>query len=167
MANEICQSCKKAPATIHMTDIVKGKAMERHYCAACAQKEGIDVSAHQTLLSGLAEAVKGSGAEEQDFLCPRCGLKYSEFRRRGRLGCGDCYRTFRDGLIPLLERIHGNVQHLGRVPAQAGVRMEAQRELIELKRELTRAVQREEYEKAAEVRDRIRQVEERSGRGND
>ncbi|MCU0726323.1 MAG: UvrB/UvrC motif-containing protein [Planctomycetes bacterium] len=167
MSNEICQSCKKAPATIHMTEIVKGKKRELHYCEACAEKAGLDISTPQSLLSSLAEPAHGSGGEEKDFVCPRCSLRYSEFRRRGRLGCGDCYQTFREGLVPLLERIHGNVQHLGRIPARAGARVESQRELTELKRELTRAVQREEYERAAEIRDRIRKAEERSGRGND
>lgn len=165
MAHELCQSCQKNPATIHLTEIVKGKKREAHYCEECAQKEGIDTSTPQSLLSSLADPAKQVGGEEREVTCPRCGLKYSEFRRRGRLGCGDCYRAFREGLTPLLERIHGNVQHVGRIPQQAGEHLKAERELIELKRELTRAVQREEYERAAELRDRIRQIEELGARG--
>jgi protein arginine kinase activator len=106
------------------------------------------------------DAAKGSAGDEVELRCPRCGLSYSEFRQRGRLGCSDDYKLFREGLSQLLERIHGSTQHLGKIPSRAGANLKRERELIELKRELTRVIQREEYERAAQVRDQIRRMEE-------
>lgn len=161
----LCQKCGQNPATVHLTQIEKGEKREVHLCESCAQTEDVSPFSAQTLFSQLVDASKAAGGLQADVSCDRCGLSYSEFRQRGRLGCADCYKLFKSGLVQLLEKIHGSTQHLGKIPPSAGSRLKRERELIELKRELTRVIQREEYEKAADIRDRIRVLEEEEDGG--
>jgi protein arginine kinase activator len=165
----ICQKCKKAVATNHLTEIEQGKKREIHLCDACAQKEGMiaPFSIGQMLsdMSGVTEqdlaSPEGSGAE--NVHCEQCGISYREFRTAGRLGCPHDYDAFREGLVPLLERLHGATQHVGKVPSQMGASMAREKELIELRRELQSVIHREDYERAAELRDRIRELEDETG----
>ncbi len=137
-------------------------------CQDCAQKKGLmNVFLQPTLnLSSLMSALLGSqltapaipaGGEEQR--CPVCGMSYRDFARAGMLGCSRCYKTFEDRLEPLLRRIHGSDRHVGKAPVKAGGSAKLRRELEGLKRDLAAAVRSEAYEKAAELRDKIRQVE--------
>jgi protein arginine kinase activator len=154
-----CESCNKNPATVHLTEIRNGEKTELHYCEPCAQSEGVNtLMTPQSFLSQLVEP-NVAGGHEVEIRCPQCGLSYAEFRQRGRLGCGEDYRLFGEGLRQLLERIHGSTQHLGKVPGRVGQSLKRERELIELRRELSQAIQREQYEQAAELRDRIRILE--------
>jgi protein arginine kinase activator len=160
----ICQSCKKAVATVHLTEIEQGQKREVHLCDACAQKKGMGSPFNLgNLVSELAGAAKASepavGPESPETVCEECGMTYPEFRTGGRLGCSHDYDAFREGLVPLLERIHGATQHVGKVPTRMGSSMAREKELIELRRELQKAIQREEYERAAKLRDRIRTLE--------
>jgi protein arginine kinase activator len=163
----ICQSCKKAVATVHLTEINEGEKNEVHLCDACAHKKGMMSSfSLSNLVSELAGGpATGPSAPEgvdpvESASCEQCGMSYREFRSGGRLGCSHDYDAFRAGLGPLLERIHGATQHVGKVPASMGDAMVREKELIDLRRELQKVIQSEEYERAAELRDRIRQLEE-------
>lgn len=160
----ICQQCKKREATRHESvRSSDGSWAEVHLCDACAEKSEMTIltpsSLVQALIEGAAQispARAGGGARP----CPKCGITYAEFRARGRLGCPFDYEFFLPEMLPLLERIHhGGTQHVGKSPASTDGRSEADRELIELRRALTEAVQREQYEEAARIRDRIRTVE--------
>lgn len=92
--------------------------------------------------------------------CPACGLTFPEFKSSGRLGCHADYEHFKKELLPILEKIHGATQHTGRVPARVGQRIETQKVLTALRRDLNLAIQREEYERAATLRDKIRRMEQ-------
>lgn len=92
--------------------------------------------------------------------CPECGIQFLEFRNSGRLGCAHDYDVFAQELIPLLENIHGDVRHKGKVPRHSPPPQRDLSELTELRQQLEEAIQEEAYEKAAELRDRIRQLEE-------
>ncbi|MBI4576831.1 MAG: UvrB/UvrC motif-containing protein [Planctomycetes bacterium] len=164
----ICEGCNQNVATVHLTEIVKQTKKEVHLCEACAEERGVTKKAPfsiSDLLGGLAEPQPAekeeAAAPTQD--CPRCGLSYADFRAHGRLGCPEDYRVFGKLLLPLLEKIHGNTQHLGRVPKRAGERVLREKELMQLREELRRAIDREEYEHAAELRDRIYRLKEPSG----
>jgi protein arginine kinase activator len=166
----LCQRCQKNTATVHSTEIVDGVMTSVHLCDACAQSEGIAPSlTPQSLLSNLVGPTpEGADAgPAADLKCPHCGLTYGEFRQRGRLGCAEDYKLFHAGLVELLERIHGSSQHIGKIPDSEGDHLKLEREILEQKRELTRAIHREEYEQAAEIRDRIRELEERQSGGTD
>ncbi len=169
----ICESCKQHSATVHMTDILHGGAKkEVHLCEACAEKEGVAMPAHPPkvteILGGLMDPA--AGREIKDLLeqkCPFCGITYPEFRTRGRLGCAHDYTVFRKGLEPLLDKIHGKTQHMGKMPSSVGRDVEREQALRELRLDLDRSVKLEEYERAAEIRDQIRQVELELGRDSD
>ena len=92
--------------------------------------------------------------------CPQCGLSVTEFNKTGRLGCGECYVAFAGELSELLLRIHGREHHIGKVPAMNPIQLETRKELLNLRRQLKRAIEREEFESAAEIRDRINEIEQ-------
>lgn len=172
----ICESCKQNLATVHLTEIVAKQKKELHLCEDCAREKG-DVfkgnfSVHD-FLGGLADAAKKKAQQEAKAPapaskakpavdvgpCPVCGLTFPEFKATGRLGCHHDYEHFKKELLPLLEKIHGATQHTGRVPAHVGERIETQKVLTALRKDLNLAVQREEYERAAELRDKIKTLE--------
>lgn len=159
----LCQRCKKNTATVHLTEIVKNTKREKHLCDKCAAQEGVTVKAHVPLNELLANFVMAqSGARELAKLtCPECGMTFAEFRNHGLLGCPADYDAFAKALGPLLERAHeGASHHVGKVPARAGAEQVKQIELIRLRRELNAAVQREDYETAARLRDQIKDLQQ-------
>jgi protein arginine kinase activator len=158
-----CQKCTKA-ATLHITEIVSDEQFEElHLCEDCAQKYLIEPQ-------GKGAGAKGSGlglTEEGDDLgalsqreCPHCGIKFVEFRNSGRLGCPHDYQEFREELTPLLENIHGEVRHCGKTPRRLPQNKQTQSELMHLRKLLNQAVNKEAYEEAALLRDKIRKLEE-------
>lgn len=99
--------------------------------------------------------------------CPTCGMTFNQFRQIGRLGCSDCYRTFDRPLEPLLQRIHGGHLHGGKVPRRAGGEIEQRREIAQLKEQMSLAIAKEEFEKAAVIRDRLRELEKALSSGGE
>ena len=167
----ICQRCQKKDATRH--ESVRqpdGSWAEVRLCDGCAEGDVTLLTPSsfvQALMgaAGLAGAA-ASKAAPGGRACPHCGITYAEFRTRGRLGCPRDYEVFQSEMMPLLERIHhGGAQHVGKSPSSADGRSEIDRELIELRRAQAEAVQREQYEEAAALRDRIRVLEEGKGPG--
>ena len=162
----ICQSCEKVAATFHLTEIVEGEKKEVHLCELCAKNQGVSPFSVASLLSELGGTEIGSPAGGEPGValeCPHCGLEWDEFRARGRLGCPHDYEAFRPALVPLLEKIHGATQHIGKVPARLGQEMAVEKELIDRRRELLKAVQQEDYERAARLRDEIQKLETSRG----
>jgi len=156
-----CEACGKKPATVHLTDIEENKKREKHLCEECAQtmSEGAPAAmTHADILTTLINQVAPELAEMHKTECSACGLSYLDFRSSGRLGCAQDYVAFKSGLIPLLEKIHGGTHHVGRVPKQAGEAVLHQGELLRLRKELGEAVKHEDYEQAAELRDRVREL---------
>ena len=160
----LCEACKQSQATVHLTEIVNDQMTELHLCETCANQKGAQVESHfglSDLLSGLAEFSKTSEPEEvSSKACPNCGMTYDDFRKVGRLGCADCYTTFKRSLGSLLKRIHGAPIHLGKSPANLVKPSKAKTELAELKRRLERAISQEEFEEAAKLRDQVHQIEQ-------
>lgn len=168
----LCDECGKKDATVRFEQVVNGKRTVTNLCQDCAQKKGImNVFLHQPSfnISSLLSALLGSQitatpaltAGGEETRCPVCGLSYRDFARAGMLGCSRCYKTFEDRLEPLLRRIHGSDRHVGKAPAKAGGSAILRREVEELKRELSQAVSKEAYEKAAELRDKVHQMEKK------
>jgi protein arginine kinase activator len=162
----ICGECGKCEAKVSCTEFVDGKATTWNLCEECARKRGVSASLSSlsgplvNILMGLLEEVGRDGAAEAGPRCDACGLSLAEFRRTGRLGCSACYGTFREELKPLVRRIHGSSEHTGRVPGSLEESEGPRREILRLRAELERAVKREEYERAAALRDLIRKKEE-------
>ncbi len=160
-----CDNCNK-PATVHLTEIRNGKKIEKHLCEQCAAaSEGIPAKGHTPINELLTNFVMAhSGLQkEMGTACEHCGITWAEFRQNGLLGCANDYTVFERDLTPLLQRAHeGATHHVGKVPARrggTGVPMKRQVDLTRLRKELQRAVEGEDYERAAKLRDQIRQAE--------
>jgi protein arginine kinase activator len=156
-----CQRCPKQ-ASLHITEIEGGDYEEYHFCDECAQKylyepqaKGAEVKAGATVSSDTEEL---SDLNQRE--CPECGMKFKEFRVQGRLGCAHDYASFREELLPLLESIHGEVKHRGKAPRRRPKDKQHRAELAGLRKELKQAVDKEDYEGAAKLRDRIKNMEE-------
>ncbi len=156
-----CQFCSN-PATVHLTRIVEQKKTEVHLCQACAEKHtapAAEMNLSSILQTLIGQHVSAVTEELARLNCPTCGIKYMEFRADGRLGCPSDYEVFRAGLLPILQRIHRATRHVGKVPRRRGLREARAAELLDLRQRLRRAVDGENYERAAELRDLIRQKE--------
>jgi protein arginine kinase activator len=171
----LCDECGKNKATVHLTEIVNDLITKLNLCETCAKQKGAEAEQHfgiADLLSALSDveqpaqpAIPGAVAPAKNK-CARCGLSYEDFKRIGRLGCGDCYKAFRTSLVPLLKRIHGSNQHIGKSPNPQAMdelktNHKRQEELEAAKQELQKAVRGEEFEEAAALRDKIKFLEKK------
>ncbi|MBB6451425.1 protein arginine kinase activator [Geomicrobium halophilum] len=177
-----CQECDHRKATLHFTKIVNGKKNEMHLCEMCAKEKGDDLPGSNSysihdLLSGLLNLDPSIGTnvgysqranQEEALRCQKCGLYYKDFVKNSRFGCSHCYKAFSAKLDPILKRVHGgNHTHTGKIPERAGGRLKVQREVAKLKAEMQEHIHNEEFERAAEVRDRIRNLEDAQGKEGD
>lgn len=163
-----CQKCNKS-ATFHITDLTGDGLLALHLCPDCAKhylqpEEEAEapkitgVLSDQLKLEQTAEDLKELDSKK----CPICGISFYEFRQAGRLGCPHDYVFFGSELKPLLESVHGDTVHVGKRPVRGAYDSESQTELIRLRGEMKQAVSEENYEKAQEIRDRIRTIESQS-----
>jgi protein arginine kinase activator len=166
----LCQSCGQKESCVHITKIINGNKIEMHLCEDCAkQKHDFNISSPmnfgvplsiQNILDGFFETFPGSPKTlNNEVRCTVCEKSLSEFRRHGNLGCGNCYNTFKESMMPLIRRIHGNIEHTGKVPKRTGGVLKIKREVDKLKEDLKSLVSNEEYEKAAKLRDEIKELE--------
>jgi protein arginine kinase activator len=173
-----CQICKKNIATVHYTEIdVDYKVRkETHMCEACAQSHGVQgpggpgvaaasVSPFQMIEKILKPSLPETLKSLLETTCEACGMTYPEFRSGGRLGCAKDYEVFLDGIKSVLEQVQGGCgPHTGKVPQRAGKLIQLRSRHAELTGELDEAVAVENYERAAELRDALKQVEEELSR---
>jgi protein arginine kinase activator len=173
----ICQNCQKNAATVLVTEIAprpksesgagaQPEVHEQHLCEVCAQaldlpyasiskKSPVDIWKLLQLSANQARKKPGPA-------CPSCGMTLEEFRKKGRLGCPQDYEVFRSHLAEVLERVHGAVQHSGRIPG-APTAPAGEGRIDLLRQELENAVRSEAYENAARLRDEIRAIEDGGG----
>ena len=159
----LCDDCGENEAILHVTKIENNQMNTYHLCEGCATAKGLETTGSQSdlpLTEFLEQVGRGSSASTPGP-CPYCGMKLDEFKKLGRLGCPQCYVAFEGHLKTLLRRLHGGAQHLGKVylppdPSTA----EQQEKLAGLRRKLDKAVLSEDFERAAQLRDLIRSMEE-------
>lgn len=163
-----CQHCEK-PATFHITELTGPKPTELHLCEDHARQYLAPAEeseqAAPTVAGALAKQLKvGQTAEELARLdkraCPVCGITFYEFRNQGRLGCPHDYECFEAELEPLIMNIHGASKHVGKRPRRGPGVPGKKTELIRLRREMKQAIEQEDYERASELRDKIRRIEQ-------
>ncbi len=161
-----CERCHKQPATVHMQQFVNGQKAEIHLCTDCASQLDMHFSFDnffQGFLDSFFNTQLKSVADEASQIrmvkCDTCGLTYEGFKNTGRLGCADCYHTFRNELNSILKNVQGSNQHQGKFPKKAGAELLNKRHIQNLKVQLTKAIEAEEYETAAKLRDEIRELE--------
>ena len=165
-----CQRCKEQTATIHLTEINNGQREETHLCEMCAEHEGLAIKSQiplNELLSTLLASQSSSKeqpvvevAAEDEESCPSCGMTMKEFHKGRLLGCSDDYEVLGDSLDPIIEKNQGgNTTHKGKVPTNAPEDSKKQVEILNLRRKLEDAVENEDYENAAQIRDRIEHLQ--------
>jgi len=161
----VCDNCGSGDAVVHLTQIVNNEMSTFHLCERCAAEKGLETTPEPVnfpLTDFLAQMgeVGAHPAAEPTEACSFCGLTFAAFKETGRLGCPHCYTTFESHLRSLLRRIHGGTQHIGKVylpPDPTATEME--KRLEALRRKLQRAVDAEDFERAARIRDEIRTME--------
>jgi protein arginine kinase activator len=166
----LCDICGKNPATVHLTEIIDDQMNELHLCEECAREKSAQMESQfglSDLLAGLADFEKPQADKEATGLkCPNCKLTYADFKKIGRLGCGECYVTFKKYLTPLLKRIHGSSQHFGKSPVKVTGVVKKKLDLQEMRNRLQRAIEEEAFEEAAKLRDQIRELEKKQQQNN-
>ena len=163
-----CQKCQVKEATSHITEVINGKKQELHLCSECAAKSPEFQAMKHNVDFGIGDFLGGIfGAKPKTLngestpkvaACPDCAMPFEEFLQKGRLGCGTCYSVFRNRLERPLRQIHGTCNHVGKVPSRMGGHLKAQQQVSQLEAELNAAVMKQEFEKAAEIRDQIKEL---------
>jgi protein arginine kinase activator len=161
----VCDNCGSTAAVVHLTQIVNNQMSTHRLCERCAAEKGLESTPEPTsfpLTDFLAQMGKDPVADSDPSAtqCSFCGLTFKDFRETGRLGCPHCYETYAPHLRRLLRRVHGGTQHVGKVYLPPDpTASELERRLEGLRRKLNRAVESEDFERAAELRDQIRSLE--------
>lgn len=167
----VCDICGKNQATVHLTEIVNDQMTELHLCEPCAQAKSQEMEQQfglGDLLAGMVDFEKPAAEKDAVAIkCPNCHLSYADFKKIGRLGCGECYSTFRKYLVPLLKRIHGSSQHLGKSPLKVGKVLKKRIDIQELRLKLKNAIDSEAFEEAARLRDQIKEIENKQPQGGE
>jgi len=168
----VCDVCGKNQATVHLTEIVDDQMTELHLCEECARQKSAQMESQfglSDLLAGLTELGKPGKKETEkiDVKCQNCGLTFEDFKKIGRLGCSECYISFKKYLEPLLKRIHGSTQHVGKSPLKLTAKVSRKKiDLQDLRSRLQRAVEAEAFEEAARLRDQIKELEKKQAQGS-
>ena len=165
----LCDICKKSEATVHLTEIVDEQMSELHLCENCARQKSLAMEQQfglNDLLAGMADFGKGEKEPETSISakCQNCGLTYADFKKIGRLGCGQCYNAFSKYLVPLLKRIHGSIQHTGKSPLKVNKVLKKEIDIQALRNRLQKAIAQEAFEEAAKLRDQIKEAEKKIGK---
>jgi protein arginine kinase activator len=162
----LCQNCNKRPASVHFTKIINNNKVELYLCEKCANEKSqlspdfpINFNNFFSGLIGFGNSAPYVTSTPKGLVCDKCGMSYTEFQKLGKLGCSRCYELFRDMLKPVIRRLHGNTKHTGKVPAKVMSRIKVSEELERLRVLLDESVRKEEYEKAAVLRDKIKAIE--------
>ena len=161
----VCDQCKERDAVLNLTQIVENVVTQVHLCEKCAAERGLEATVTMPKPSPLGDFLQAVQQHATSMpgdaaRCSYCGTSLRDFRASGRLGCAQCYGAFEHSLRDLLRRVHGAQRHTGRVyePADPGL-LERDATLGALRSRLNDAVQREEFESAASLRDQIRSLE--------
>jgi protein arginine kinase activator len=163
----LCQNCNLNPATVFIQKVINGEKREFHLCTECAKQFDVNMSFDKLFQGFLDTFLDYNGSDVfskhetnllKDAVCHKCGLSYEKFRAIGKLGCDECYNTFRNELFGLLKNIQGSTQHNGKVPKKIMKEFSYETAIENLKKELNKAIKLEEYEEAARLRDEIKRL---------
>jgi protein arginine kinase activator len=163
----LCCICKEKEATVHLTQIAGDKMQKVDLCEECAKTKGVN---DPTGFS-LADLLLGLGASQEieqaagstGLKCPSCGFTQADFKKAGRLGCPECYQTFAEPLAGLLKTMHKGTRHVGKAPESLRQSLDLSDRLKTLQKKLAKAIEAEDFEEAAILRDEIKQTTVRTG----
>ena len=157
----ICQKCGKRNATVHLKQVINGVAKEEFLCSLCAGEGGSFFSTSDIGSESLFDALFSGGAHTSAATrksCPLCGSTARDIQKSGKAGCAKCYEVFRGELSAAAYRVHGGVHHVGRAPGKHKEEMERQAKLDELKSRQAKAIDEQDFELAAKLRDEIKAI---------
>jgi protein arginine kinase activator len=158
----LCVVCKEREAKVHLTQIVGDKMQKVDLCEECAKNKGVN----DPQGFSLADLLMGLGASQEieqaaggvELRCPRCSFTQTDFKKAGRLGCPECYQTFSEPLEGLLKTMHKGTRHVGKVPEVLRQTRDFSERLKLLQKKLAKAIEEENFEQAAVLRDEIKQM---------
>jgi protein arginine kinase activator len=156
-----CHHCDNQ-ATVHLTQILNGQMHKMDLCESCAQAKGVTNPENLSISNLMDKVDMDTDNSGTAMVCESCGTTHQEFKKGGRLGCEACYHVFRPVLDPLLDGMHAGTKHLGKIPSGSASRVKFERSVDTLKTELKDAVEKEDYEKAALVRDKLKELESKA-----
>jgi len=165
----LCQNCQKNAATVHVTELLETdtdepEVREEQLCEICAQSKDlphapVGKKSVTDILKLLQFSAQQGGVRRKPApSCPNCGMTWEEFRKRGRFGCPEDYEVFKKPLQDLLQRMHGSLEHVGRVPGVSPEQVARKQLISDLGRKLDSAVRDEDYEEAARIRDELKSL---------
>jgi protein arginine kinase activator len=155
-----CELCKQNEAAVHLKHALNGEVREVHLCSDCAAKKGFVAKLSPASLTDFLfgmETQKKADPKGPDISCPNCHMHHSDFRKTSRFGCSTCYQAFKDDLVPLLDEFQKGRQHVGKVPVMEKHAVE----LASLQKKLDSAVEVQNFEEAARIRDEIQMLKSR------
>lgn len=154
----LCENCNANPATTHVKRTVNGVTKEYYLCQDCVNTLGFN-SIDFFDSNGFFNALLGNKVVhlKQQKVCNKCNSSYKEIVKSGRMGCPDCYKTFKDEIMPSLLKMQNGSKHIGKKPNLTSELNIDEKEISMLEKELKNAILNEEYEKAATLRDEIRE----------
>lgn len=167
----LCERCKENEANVHIAKIINGVKQQLNLCEKCAKEIGsfngytdmnlVSPFTFQNILSGIMDYISQPVEKGNDYIpvCRSCGTSYKEFREKGLVGCSECYKNLSSTLMPVIKSVQGNIHHVGKIPKKAGKDILDKNRILELKEELQKAITLEEYERAAEIRDEIKEIQ--------
>jgi protein arginine kinase activator len=153
-----CHHCDKQ-ATVHLTQILNGQMHKMDLCETCAQANGVTNPENLSIGNLMESTDTANEVPAGSMVCESCGTTHQDFKKGGRLGCEACYHVFRPVLDPLLEGMHAGTQHLGKIPSGSESRVRFEQSVDVLKKQLLSAIENEDFEKAAELRDQLKVLE--------
>jgi protein arginine kinase activator len=160
-----CECCHQKEATIHLTQVIESETKKLNLCQECALESGIDLNSPIS----ITDVLLGLGAQPQtldrsaetafDLSCSRCQMTRTEFKKRARVGCPECYNAFMGELNALTKAMHPGNQHIGKIPARQGNEARITAQVAALQKDIETAIAKEQYEMAANIRDKIRALQ--------
>lgn len=174
----LCQNCNKNEANVRYTQIINGEKQEIFLCEKCSREMGIgniDFNIPISFSSFFGDLLENYSdvnffptiMKPEELKCKECGMTFSEFIDNGKFGCANCYNVFSNKIDPILKNIHLSNRYTGRKPMLLGKNIEINKteasdnknsEIETLKEKLNRAVKEENYEEAAKIRDKIKEL---------
>lgn len=163
-----CDMCGEREASVFLTQMYNNEIKKLHLCEKCAIANGLDLKNAISLtdaLLGTSKQIKSEIKKEKNAnkYCPFCKMTYSDFRKRSRFGCPKCYETFQEELEVILKDMHSSTRHTGKKPISTiknNTISEVTESIEELKCKLFKAIESENYEEAAIIRDQLKHLSE-------
>lgn len=159
----LCEKCKKNTATTHIRSVINGVISEKNLCSVCAAEEGYNKIGQNSLMDMLSSMLGDKvmpGSANGEEKCDCCGATFSQIAASGKVGCGQCYKKFKNQLLPYLKRVHGSVAHVGKKLSNQQLIVTPTDKISNLRKKLAELVKNEKYEEAAVIRDEIKKYEE-------